>query len=53
MGPIEQTCLTGTAVRHVEQPAAVARTAEQPTVTGRTAEHGDFVVLVAAVGHIE
>jgi hypothetical protein len=31
----------------------MARTAKQLAVAGRAAEHGDFVILVAAVGHIE
>jgi hypothetical protein len=53
MGPIEQACLAGSAVGRVEQAAAMARSAEQPAVTGRAAEHGDFVVLVATIGHIE
>jgi hypothetical protein len=52
--PFEQTWhLAGSAIRRVEQPAALTGTAEQAAVTDRTTEYADFVVVVAAVGHVK
>ena len=53
-GPVEQTWhLAGHAVRRVEQSAAMAGIAEQAAAAARAAEHGDFLILVGAIGHIK
>src|SRR5215469_3266898 len=53
-GPFEQARhLAISAIGRLEQSAVVAGTAKQAAVIRRAAEHAGFLVLVAAVGHIE
>jgi hypothetical protein len=53
--PFEQTWhLARSAIRRVEQSAALRGTTEQATVTRRTTQNADFVVLVVgAARHVK